>query len=251
MKKISILLAVMMIMTGCSVASNSSSVKETTDTTTESVISEETYAVETTTAETTIVAETPTVETTEDTSETTKETEQTTVAETTTVPVTTTTAPITTTTVITTTTPITTTTAPVTTTTVTTTTPAPISFDDYAYGVFEIVNEERKAAGLSPLEYNSELCEMATVRAEEISRSFSHDRPDGSSCFSIFDEYGYRHYCAGENIAAGYRNPEHVMDGWMNSPGHRANILNSDFGSIGVGVYKGDGWIYWVQLFSD
>lgn len=245
MKKIPILIAVIIIMTGCSVATGSNSVKETTAAeTTESVISEETYTVETTTAETTTVAETSTIETTtEATSETTEETEQTTVAETTTVPVTTTTAPVTTTTV--------TTTTPVTTTTITTTTPAPISFDDYAYRVYEIVNEERKAAGLSPLGYNSELCKMASIRAEEISRSFSHDRPDGSSCFSIFDEYGYRYYCVGENIAAGYSNPEHVMDGWMNSSGHRANILNSDFGNIGVGVYKGDGWICWVQLFSD
>ncbi len=238
MKKIPILIAVIMIMTGCSIATGSNSVKETTAAeTTESVISEETFTVETTTAETTTVAETSTIETTtEATSETTEETEQTTVAETTTAPVTTTTV---------------TTTTPVTTTTITTTTPAPISFDDYAYRVYEIVNEERKAAGLSPLGYNSELCKMASIRAEEISRSFSHDRPDGSSCFSIFDEYGYRYYCVGENIAAGYSNPEHVMDGWMNSPGHRANILNSDFGNIGVGVYKGDGWICWVQLFSD
>ena len=88
-------------------------------------------------------------------------------------------------------------------------------------------------------------------RAQEIAQSFSHTRPDGSSCFTILEEFGVSYRAAGENIAMGQRTPEEVMDGWMNSSGHRANILNGTFTSIGVGYYvDGAGAAHWVQIFQ-
>lgn len=87
---------------------------------------------------------------------------------------------------------------------------------------------------------------MVRVRAEELEELFEHTRPDGSSCFTALDQAGINYRAAGENIAMGYRSPEAVVEGWMNSPGHRANILNGDFTHIGVG-YAPD-W-NWAQLF--
>ena len=90
----------------------------------------------------------------------------------------------------------------------------------------------------------------AQVRAKEIERSFSHTRPDGSSFNSALTEAGVNFSGAGENIAYGQNSPEKVMEGWMNSSGHRANILNSSYTSIGVGHYQNaSGVNYWTQLF--
>jgi len=86
----------------------------------------------------------------------------------------------------------------------------------------------------------------AQVRAKEIKTSFSHTRPDGRSCFTALDEAGASYMGAGENIAIGQRTPEQVVNDWMNSEGHRKNILNSNFKYIGVGV---DGTA-WTQLFT-
>ena len=106
-------------------------------------------------------------------------------------------------------------------------------------------------AGLSELELDADLCAAAQARAQEIAQSFSHTRPDGSSCFTILEEFGISYRAAGENIAMGQRTPEEVMDGWMNSSGHRANILNGTFTSIGVGYYvDGAGAAHWVQIFQ-
>ena len=115
--------------------------------------------------------------------------------------------------------------------------------------VVKLVNEERKKNGLSALTTTTSLTKAAQKRAVETSQSFSHTRPDGTSCFTIFSEYGISNRGGGENIACGYANPQSVMDGWMNSSGHKANILNSSFKSIGVGYYVKDGRKYWVQLF--
>ena len=98
---------------------------------------------------------------------------------------------------------------------------------------------------------DSGLVNVATVRANETVQSFSHTRPDGRDCFTAYDEQGVSYFSAGENIAYGYSSPEAVMDGWMNSPGHRANILNAGFGRVGVGVVKSGGRYYWVQNFAD
>lgn len=120
-----------------------------------------------------------------------------------------------------------------------------------AEAVTSLVNAARQDAGLSELELDADLCAAAQVRAQEIAQSFSHTRPDGSSCFTILEEFGVSYRAAGENIAMGQRTPEEVMDGWMNSSGHRANILNGTFTSIGVGYYvDGAGAAHWVQIFQ-
>ncbi len=88
------------------------------------------------------------------------------------------------------------------------------------------------------------------ARAKELEALFSHTRPDGSSCFTVLGEYGISYSGAGENIAAGQRSPEEVMNSWMNSQGHRENIMQDSYEKIGVGHYQGqDGTQYWVQLF--
>ena len=123
------------------------------------------------------------------------------------------------------------------------------NYADYATGVLDAVNENRAAYGLAPLTLSSDLCEDADIRAEEIVSVFSHTRPDGSSCFSIIDG-SYRRVA--ENIAAGADTPEAVVEQWMNSPGHRANILDPELRELGVGYCYEEGSAYgsyWVQLF--
>ncbi|MBP3857371.1 MAG: chitobiase/beta-hexosaminidase C-terminal domain-containing protein [Ruminiclostridium sp.] len=117
--------------------------------------------------------------------------------------------------------------------------------------IVALVNSEREKAGLSPLALNDQLCEVAQKRAEEVSAVFSHNRPDGSSCFNAIDESGFPYLAAGENIAAGQSDGTDVMNSWMNSSGHRANILSSAFGKIGIGCYNSNGVKYWVQIFTD
>lgn len=120
----------------------------------------------------------------------------------------------------------------------------------YAYSVLEIVNQERAAVGLNALSMDSVMCQAANIRAEETTRSFSHTRPDGRRCFTALDDVGYRYGYAGENIAYGYSTPESVMYAWMHSEGHKANILNSNYNKLGVGVYYYNGIIYCTQFFS-
>lgn len=115
--------------------------------------------------------------------------------------------------------------------------------------VLSIVNSERAKYGLSPLTYDSTLARAADIRAVEIRTLFSHTRPDGTSCFTVLDEVGYSYRSAGENIAYGQSTAEEVMTAWMNSEGHRANILG-DYTFIGIGVYESGGTIYWSQLFA-
>lgn len=120
----------------------------------------------------------------------------------------------------------------------------------YVKRVAELVNEERAKAGFSPLAVNTQAMNAADVRAGEIASNFSHSRPDGSSFSTALTEAGVKYRASGENIAYGQRTPEEVMAGWMNSEGHRANILNPDFTSIGIGHYQNDAGVnYWVQLF--
>lgn len=119
----------------------------------------------------------------------------------------------------------------------------------YEEEVLRLTNEYRVAAGLSPLTMNYTLCSAADVRANEIVSGFSHTRPDGSRCFSAFNVSYTR---AGENIAAGQRSPQEVVEAWMNSEGHKANILNPKFTQLAVGYLYSEGGVYkhyWVQLF--
>lgn len=121
---------------------------------------------------------------------------------------------------------------------------------NYANEVVKLVNEERAKNGLSALSVDVNVQKAAQVRAEEQKRLFSHTRPNGTSCFTALKENGVSYRGAGENIAMGQRSPEQVMNGWMNSKGHRANILSNKFTSIGVGVYKDlNGKYYWTQMF--
>ena len=84
-------------------------------------------------------------------------------------------------------------------------------------------------------------------RADELKEKYCHDRPDGTSCFTVLDDVNINGYSAvGENIALGQRSPEQVVEAWMNSEGHRRNIMNEDFEKIGVGFASNFGW---VQLF--
>ena len=120
----------------------------------------------------------------------------------------------------------------------------------YAAQVAELVNSERAAYGLAPLTYSAALSRPAQVRAQEIQSVFSHTRPNGQSCFSALSEAGIRYTYAGENIAYGQRSPQEVMDAWMHSEGHRANILNARVTHIGVGVTVRNGVYYWSQFFA-
>ena len=114
------------------------------------------------------------------------------------------------------------------------------------------VNAQRAKNGQSALTLNQSLCASARVRASEIAKDgcFSHTRPDGSGCFTAISGVSYR--TAGENIAMGtwgYYGVDEIMDGWMNSEGHRANILNGDFSEVGFGCVVVNGNGYWVQIF--
>ena len=121
----------------------------------------------------------------------------------------------------------------------------------FAKQVVNLVNEERTKAGLSALVLDETLASAAMVRATEIETSFSHTRPDGRSFSTVLSDMGIQYRRSGENIAWGQQSPEAVMEGWMNSEGHRANILNPNFTKIGVGYRKNAaGRTYWTQLFT-
>lgn len=92
----------------------------------------------------------------------------------------------------------------------------------------------------------------ATVKSQDMAKNnyFSHTSPTYGSPFDLMKQYGVSYHAAGENIAMGQTSPAQVMDGWMNSAGHRANILNSSFTKIGVGVAQNaSGQYYWTQHF--
>lgn len=122
--------------------------------------------------------------------------------------------------------------------------------------VLLLVNRERLKNGLQPVTATPWLQEACDIRESEIRTLFSHTRPNGTDCFTVFSEIekpsasGVGWAC-GENIAAGQRSPSEVMNAWMNSEGHRANILAAEFTHVGVGCrFYQDGYQnYWVQLF--
>ncbi len=117
--------------------------------------------------------------------------------------------------------------------------------------VVDLVNAERAKEGLSPLTINVNVQAAAMIRARECEQLFSHTRPDGSSFATALKEQNVSYRSAGENIAWGQRSPEEVMDAWMNSSGHRANIMNPNFTTIGIGYYENaKGTDYWCQLFT-
>ena len=119
----------------------------------------------------------------------------------------------------------------------------------YAQRVLNLVNIERHKAGVKPLVLSDELMRAAAVRSQEVSKVFSHIRPDGTQFASIVSKHGRM---MGENIGGGYQTPEEAVDGWMHSEGHRKNILHTDFTELGVGyTYEENSQYkhYWVQIF--
>ncbi|MBQ3483771.1 MAG: SafA/ExsA family spore coat assembly protein [Clostridia bacterium] len=119
----------------------------------------------------------------------------------------------------------------------------------YEAEVVRLVNEERMARGLKPLSQNWELSRVARYKSQDMkdNRYFSHTSPVYGSPYQMMRSFGISYRSAGENIAMGYRTPKAVVNGWMNSAGHRANILSAAFTEIGVG-YVADGG-YWTQMF--
>lgn len=132
--------------------------------------------------------------------------------------------------------------------------------EQFIYEVLELVNQERAEAGLDPLELDNQLANIAEDHSESMAVNdfVGHQDPtDGSGPGDRLDDAGYEWSTWGENVAGGYSTPEDVMDGWMNSSGHRANILNPDFKKIGIGyefLENDTGSVnynhYWTQVFG-
>lgn len=118
--------------------------------------------------------------------------------------------------------------------------------------VIRLVNIERVNHGLKPLAHNWELSRIARYKSEDMRdrRYFSHQSPTYGSPFDMIRAFGLRYSAAGENIAAGQPTAQSVVQAWMNSPGHRANILNESYTEIGVGYCSGGSMgHYWTQMF--
>ena len=115
--------------------------------------------------------------------------------------------------------------------------------------VVRLVNIERSKNGLSELKADWELSRVARYKSQDMKDKnyFSHTSPTYGSPFQMMKSFGISYKTAGENIAKGYATPESVVKGWMNSPGHRANILNKSFTHIGVGYVQSGN--YWTQMF--
>ena len=119
--------------------------------------------------------------------------------------------------------------------------------------VVNLVNQQRQKAGLSGLKSDSELTRLAQLKAEDMAAKgyFSHTSPTYGSAFDMLKKAGYSYRTAGENIAMGQKTAETVMNGWMNSSGHRANILGTGYTKMGVGyAVNAKGTPYWVQIFA-
>ncbi|MFI0816406.1 CAP domain-containing protein [Streptomyces sp. NPDC021098] len=116
--------------------------------------------------------------------------------------------------------------------------------------VVELVNDERAKVGCSPVKVNAKLTEAAEAHSEDMAEhsNMSHTGSDGSSPGDRITRAGYSWSTYGENVAYGYGSAKSVMEGWMNSSGHKANILNCDFKEIGVGLSGADN--YWTQDFG-
>lgn len=124
-----------------------------------------------------------------------------------------------------------------------------LTVSEFEKKVVELTNVEREKMGLDPLQMYMPLMESARAKSEDMAKNqyFSHESPTFGDPFEQMEAAGIDYYYAGENIALGYRTPEAVVEGWMNSPGHRANILTPEYSHIGVG-FSEDGY-YWTQQF--
>ena len=120
--------------------------------------------------------------------------------------------------------------------------------------VVRLVNIERAKAGLEAFTISNKLSDVARLKSKDMAdnRYFSHQSPTYGSPFEMMKQFGISYRTAGENIAKGYLTAQSVVSGWMNSSGHRANILNPSFKTIGVGAYKtSNNTIYWTQMFTN
>lgn len=118
--------------------------------------------------------------------------------------------------------------------------------------VIDLVNQQRAWNGLSALKANWEVSRVARYKSQDMINKnyFDHQSPTYGSPFNMMENFGIKFNAAGENIAYGQRTPQDVMNDWMNSPGHRSNILNPTYNQIGVGVAKAaNGTYYWTQMF--
>lgn len=115
--------------------------------------------------------------------------------------------------------------------------------------VIRLVNEIRLENGLKALSYDWELSRVARIKSQDMkdNRYFAHNSPVYGTPFQMIKNFGISYRSAGENIAKGYSTPQAVVNGWMNSSGHRANILNGNYTHIGVGYVSGGH--YWTQMF--
>lgn len=120
--------------------------------------------------------------------------------------------------------------------------------------VLELVNAERAVYGIKPLVWNDKLAKTAKEHSRDMIKRgfFSHENPDGKSPFDRLKDANIRYTCAAENIAAGQSSPEMAVEEWMNSEGHKMNILNPSLTALGVGLARGGEYgIYWTQNFAD
>jgi uncharacterized YkwD family protein len=121
-----------------------------------------------------------------------------------------------------------------------------------AEAVLKLVNQERAKVGVQPLTLSEKLTSIANTKAKDMADKgyFSHNSPTYGSPFDMLKQFGVSYSYAGENIAAGQKSAEEVMNSWMNSSGHKANILNKNYTQIGVGFVRGGEYgTEWVQLF--
>ncbi|CEK33057.1 CAP domain-containing protein [Paraclostridium sordellii] len=125
------------------------------------------------------------------------------------------------------------------------------NFANFQKEVLDLVNVERSNRGLQPLKFNSELSNVATLKSQDMidKNYFDHTSPTYGSPFDMMKKFGISYRAAGENIAMGQKTPQEVMNSWMNSDGHRKNILNPDFTELGVGIASNGSSLYWTQMF--
>ncbi|HDR4240418.1 TPA: serine protease [Bacillus anthracis] len=123
------------------------------------------------------------------------------------------------------------------------------SLSEFEQRVVELTNAERAKQGLPALKIDTELSKVARIKSEDMQKNnyFDHNSPIYGSPFDMMKKFGISYTSAGENIAQGQRTPEEVVQAWMNSAGHRANILNNGFTHIGVGYVESGN--YWTQQF--
>ncbi|MDY2882054.1 MAG: CAP domain-containing protein [Romboutsia timonensis] len=125
-------------------------------------------------------------------------------------------------------------------------------FSSYQQQVLDLVNAERTKRGISALTLDSNLSSVATKKSQDMVNKnyFDHTSPTYGSPFDMMKQFGISYRTAGENIAKGQKTPQEVVTAWMNSEGHRKNILNPNFTNLGVGIAKDSkGTTYWTQMF--